>query len=251
MSVQLFLAATLAALPPNAPGPGDSTPGPRWRFGGELSFTDMRGNKALSLLVTAVEARRTGGRLIDFGGRWEIRYGRSNGAAAVETYAAALDGRLLPRGAVSPFVTGSVVRDPVRNLSVRVAAALGAGVDLVRRGDDRVTLGLGMLQDYEARALPEGSAEPAEVSLTRFNLRLDASATLRDGVVAEHQSLLEPAADDLGDYRLSSKTSVRVLLSRRLSLQTTYTFDRDATPPPGVEFEDDRTLSAGLRVAID
>ncbi|MGE3526148.1 MAG: DUF481 domain-containing protein, partial [Gemmatimonadales bacterium] len=96
--------------------------------------------------------------------------------------------------------------------------------------------------------IPAGSNNANKVNLTRFNLRAYFGADVREGVRAEHRSTIEPAANDLGDYRFTSQTSLRVAVSRRLGVVTTYTFNRDETPPPGVLFKDDRTLSVGLVV---
>ncbi len=222
----------------------------RWRAGGELSFTDVSGNKSLSLLTTGLNLRRDGGHTWALTTGIGVRYGRSDGQLAAESYDAQADFRVLPQAGISPFVYLKGSRDEVRNLNLRLAAAVGAEANVYRHGGGRVSLGLALLQDYEARDIPDTSAAPRTVSLTRFNLRASATTTLRRDVVAEHRSMLEPAANDLGDYLFTSTTSVRVLLGSGLALQTSYIYNRDATPAPGVLFKDDRTLTVGLVVNL-
>ena len=49
---------------------------------------------------------------------------------------------------------------------------------------------------------------------------------------------------------LNPAGTLPVLLSQRLALQTSFTFNRDATPPEGVVFKNDRTLTVGLVVTL-
>lgn len=245
-----FLSALLISLsaPARAQGTSAHVDTVYWKASGELAFTDVSGNRTLSLLTTGLRANLVGHRVVELSTVFGVRYGRSNGDVAAENYDAQVDLRFLPRRSVSPFVSGKASRDPVRNLNLRVSAALGADFNLFQRDDQRLSLGVALLQDYENRDIPAGASGASEVSLTRFNVRAYFGADVREGVRAEHRSTIEPAANDLGDYRFTSQTSLRVAVSRRLGVVTTYTFNRDETPPPGVLFKDDRTLSVGLVV---
>ena len=59
---------------------------------------------------------------------------------------------------------------------------------------------------------------------------------------------MEPVADDLGDYLLTSETGLRVQVAGSAAIQTTYRFNRDTSPPEGVQFRNDRTLTVGILI---
>jgi hypothetical protein len=126
--------------------------------------------------------------------------------------------------------------------------AAGAEFNVVTDGPSTLTLGLALLQDYESRDLPDTSAEQPTLSATRLNLQFRGATPLRPGVVVAHTSQLEPVAGDLSDYLFTSKTSLKVALTDALAFQTSYAFNRDNSPPPGVASKDDRTLTTGLVV---
>jgi hypothetical protein len=246
-------AAALAILLPSslaASQPPDSTPGGHWTANGELSFTDIAGNKSLSLLTTGLGTKLENDSHYEMALSGSAQYGRSDGDVAVASVNGEFNLRLRPTRRISPFVRTTAAHDAIRNLNVRMSMAAGAEFNLITEGPSTVTVGLAMLQDYESRALPEGSTDPASVSSTRFNLQFRGSTPLRPGVLVSHTSQLEPVAGDLDDYLLSSKTSLKVALTDALAFQTSYTFNRDATPPPGVTYHNDRTLTTGLVVTL-
>lgn len=217
----------------------------RWRAGGTLSLTDMAGNQSLTLFATKLDLQRVGGRRWELRNAFSVRYGRGNGATAVEDYAASGELRFRPQGGVSPFVTASVLRDDVRNIAVRLAASAGAAVNVVNDSLTRVAIGLAALEDYE---VVETDSARLSTSRTRFSASLTGTLPIRSGVQLEHKTLLEPAASDFSDYLLSTETSVRVMLSERFALQTTWQYRRDTTPPEGVLFRNDRSLTVGITV---
>jgi hypothetical protein len=250
--MRLWAAAVLLMLPAAAAAaqPRDSTPSGHWSATGELSFTDMAGNKSLSLLTAGLGARRVNDTHYEVILTSAASYGRSDGSVAVASVQGELNLRFRPARQVSPFLRTTAAHDAIRNLNVRLSVAAGAEMNVIADGPSSVTLGVAMLQDYESRALPEGSTDPAAVSSTRLNLQFRGATPLRPGVLVTHSSQLEPVAGDLDDYLLTSRTSLKVALTDALAFQTTYTFNRDATPPPGVEFRNDRTLTTGLVVEL-
>lgn len=229
-------------------GPTDSTA--HWSATSELSYTDVSGNKTLSLLSTGLGLRRTGGRAFELGLALGMRYGKSNGSVAAENYDAELNTRFFPAEWVSPFFYTKASRDRIKNIDIRVAAAAGAEVNVVQPSSQGVSLGVAVLQDYERRLLPAGSTEPESVTLTRFNFRLVAKPVIRKGVTAEHRTQFEPVAGHPGDYLFTSQTSLRVLLTGGLAFQTTYLYNFDSTPAPGVTSRSDRALTTGLIVEL-
>lgn len=243
----------VAALPCLIPAvlvaqPRDSTRTGHWTANAELSFADMAGNKSLSLLTTGISAKRLEDRHYELALSGSAQYGRSNGDVAVATFQGEFNLRFRPMHRVSPFVRTTAMHDGIRNIDVRMAMAAGGEFNAIADGPSTVTLGLALLQDYESRNLPEGSTDDPVVSSTRFNLQFRGATPLRPGVTVAHSSQWEPVAGRFSDYLLMSKTSIQVVLTDALAFQTSYTFNRDVSPPPGVEFRNDRTLTTGLVV---
>lgn len=253
MRPSVLLFTGVAALSPLFPAAlrgmaSDSTA--HWSATAELSYTDVSGNKALSLLSSGLGFRRQGGRSFEMSALAGMRYGKSNGSVAAENYEAEVNTRFRPASWVSPFFYTKATRDRIKNIDVRVSAAAGAEVNLVRPTDNRVSLGLAVLRDYERRLIPVGNTDPRSITSTRFNLQIVAKPVLRKGLTAEHRSQFEPVAGDLGDYLFTSQTSLRVLLTGGLALQTSYQYNFDSTPAPGVTSRSDRSITTGLIVEL-
>lgn len=256
--MQLLTAVLLALAPISPASPAPTLPSPaaadtaHWSGTGDFAFTDVSGNKALSLLTTRLGVTRNGSRDVALSGSFGARYGRSEGEVVVEDYAAGLEARIRPKGRFSPFVTSSAARDDIKLIDLRLAVAAGVDLNLVTDSVRRIAVGVALLQDRETVQLEPDSLFPdaasSTTSSTRFNLRLNGKLPLRSGVEIEHSSTFQPVADDLGDYLFVTESTLRVLLSRRLAFQTVFAFNRDSSPAAGVLFRNDRTLTIGLRV---
>lgn len=218
----------------------------QWKTTGEFSFTDVSGNRSLSLLTARAGFGRHGGDDLDLTATLGVRYGRSSGDVAVEDYATGGEMRFRPTGVVSPFVNVSGTRDDIRNIAVRLAVAAGADLNLVHESDRTIAVGLALLQDYESHQGTDSTPASPATSLTRFNLRVTGKLPLRPGVSIVHRSTVEPVAGDLGDYLLTSETGLRVQVAGSAAVQTTWRFNRDTSPPDGVQFRNDRTLTVGI-----
>ncbi len=246
----MLLAAMLAASLLRGAAPrgdtAETADAAHWKTTGEFSFTDVSGNRSLSLLTARAGFGRHGGGDLDLTATLGVRYGRSSGDVAVEDYATGGELRFRPRGVVSPFVNVSGTRDDIRNIAVRVAVAAGADVNLVHERDRTIAVGLALLQDYESHQGTDTTPASPAVSLTRFNLRITGKLPLRPGVSIVHRSTVEPVAGDLGDYLLTSETGLRVQVAGSAAVQTTWRFNRDTSPPEGVQFRNDRTLTVGI-----
>ena len=137
---------------------------PQWKTTGEFSFTDVSGNRSLSLLTARAGFGRHGGDDLDLTATLGVRYGRSSGDVAVEDYAIGGEMRFRPRGVVSPFVNVSGTRDHIRNIAVRVAVAAGADLNLVHESERTIAVGLALLQDYEShQGADSTAASPASL----------------------------------------------------------------------------------------
>jgi putative salt-induced outer membrane protein YdiY len=242
-------AAPVVTAPPAAAAAPVPVPG--WSATGEFSYTDVTGNTSVALLASGFTLKRVRDARyeLELGGL--VRYGEADGAATVENYSGSARVRFAPAGTVSPYISAGWQRDVVRGIRARFAAQAGAEANLVRAAKDRrLALGLALLRDVESRSLPPGSLEPETISRSRLSATFTLQVPLRDGVTFEHRMLMEPATGDFEDYLFLSRTAVRVGLTRVVALQTSFQFDRDNIPPPGVEFRDERTLSAGILLSV-
>ncbi len=215
----------------------------------ELAYSDASGNTSIAQLSS-----RLGGKRISRGSELSfvagLRYGKQDGDVAAESYLTEVNARFRPRSWVSPFFYARGSRDLITKIDLRVSAAAGVDLNLVPQDNQRVSLGLAVLQDYERRILPLDSEDPHIIRSTRVNLRLVANPTIRKGIKAEHTTQFEPVASDFSNYLFSSRTSLRILLTGGLAFQTSYQFSYDATPAPGVAYKTDRTLTTGLIVEL-
>jgi hypothetical protein len=246
VALTLFLAVAV-------PAPGAAQEPPRraaWTIGGELSLTELSGNKTLTLLTSGFNAKRVAPDGATLESQILARYGTSNGEIATENYRAELSARLRPSGRVSPSFRVAAQRDPQRNLDLRVAISAGAAISLTHRDDHDLQMGVALLADREYRRLPPESSLERQVAFTRFDFRIRARVPLRDAVTLEHQSVFQPVAETPTDYLLTTRSSVQVFLTRQLAFQTSYLLERDASPLPSVEFKNDRTLTAGILIRI-
>lgn len=219
-----------------------------WTVGGELSLTELSGNRTLTLVTSGLNAKRVGPDGATVETQLGARYGTSNGAVATESYRAEIAARLRPRGRVSPSVRLAANRDPIKSLDLRIAFSTGATIELLPEGPQELQLGVALLADREYRQLPPESELERRVSFTRFDLRIRAKLPLREAVTLEHQTVVQPVANNPSDYLLTTRSALQVFLTRQLALQTSYLLERDATPLPSVEFKDDRTLTVGVLV---
>ena len=97
-----------------APLPQETADTSLWHAVSELSFTDVAGNRSLSLLSTRLTVAREDPERLDLTASIGVRYGRSEGELAVADYTASTEARLRPSQRVSPFVSLAVNRDDVR-----------------------------------------------------------------------------------------------------------------------------------------
>lgn len=240
----LALPATLAAQAT----PSGTPARPQWTLGGELSLTELSGNRSLTLITSGLNAKRVTADGASLEAQAAARYGTSNGNVATENYRAEVSARFRPLGRVSPSLRLAANRDPIKGLDLRISIATGASIELLSAGDQELQLGMALLADREYRDLPAGSTLEREVTSTRFDLRLRARIPLRESVTLEHQTVVQPVANNPSDYLLTTRSAIQVFLTRQLALQTSYLLERDATPLPSVEFKDDRTLTVGVLV---
>jgi Protein of unknown function, DUF481 len=241
---------TAAPAPDSAPAPAQArAPAPRpprspWRLGTEIAFTDISGNRQLQLFQsTLTVVRQTPERFnLDF--KLEGRYGESNHQEAAKSAAARIRFDWTPRAFVSPFLGLDAEYDHIRKIDARLSGGAGINLNVSYREPTRVTVALGVLEEYVRYASP---TSPGSVSDTRLQLRLALVHTLRTGVQAEFNLRYQPSTARMWDYIFKTDGALRVALTTKLGWRTTYAWYRDSTPAPGVGM-DDRTLTTGLLI---
>jgi len=249
MALYLVALAPMASAVGQAPEPPPLPP-VNWTAGGELAVTELSGNKSLTLITSGINLKRisSDGAIVE--GLAAMRYGRSDGTVASESYRAELAARLRPQGRVSPSFRMAANRDLIKGLNLRLAASAGVDIGLFPDSPSELQVGVSLLQDREYRRLPAGSAVAEQVSFTRFDIRVRGKYPVREAVTVEHLTIVQPVAGDFNDYLLSTKASMQVFLTRQLALQTSYLIEHDATPLPSVQFKDDRTLTVGILLRL-
>lgn len=238
-------AAPAAPAAPSAPAP-QTPPPPRspWRLGTEVAFTDMSGNRQIQLFQSTVTIARQVPETFNFDLKLEGRYGESNHQEAAKAAAAHVRCDWTPRALVSPFLGLDAEYDHVRKIDARLSGGVGVNLNLSYQDPTRITLALGFIEEYVNYA---ATTVPNEVSDTRFHARIAVVHILRPGVQAELNGKYQPATGHLWDYLFKADGALRVALTTRLAWRTTYSWNRDSTPAPGVR-SDDRTLTTGLLI---
>jgi hypothetical protein len=236
-------AAAAAQTAPAPPAPPARSP---WSFGTSLAVQDISGNKQLRILQSTIRVERhTPDRLI-LAFKLEGGYGKSGGEEKERRLSSSLRFDWAPRTRVSPFVGVDWDYNRILRINARVSGGAGANVNLSYRDSARVTLALGVVEEYRNTAA-RGTSPGSITNDTRFHARLSLARTLPSGVQAEVNVKYQPVVDRLADYLFKADGTLRVALTTRLRWETTYRWWRDSSPAQDVQ-KDDRALITGLAI---
>jgi len=217
-----------------------------WRFSTSLAIQDISGNKQLRILQSTIRVeRQTPDRLI-LAFKLEGGYGKSGGEEKERRLSSSLRFDWTPRALVSPFVGVDWDYNRILRINARVSGGAGANVNLSTRDSVRVTLAIGVVEEYLNTAA-RGTSPGSITEDTRFHLRLSLARTLPSGVQAEFNVKYQPVVDRLADYLLRADGTLRMALTTRLRWETTYRWWRNSSPAQSVQ-KDDRALITGLAV---
>lgn len=216
---------------------------PPWRFGLEIGFTDVSGNRDLQVFngVFTTEHQRTTDYV--FNTRFEARYGKSDSRVAVSNSAIRLRFDWRPRTGVSPFLGLDFESDMIRKIDSRISGGTGLNFNIAPREDRRTTIAVGLIAEIEDRFQ---NVSPNHISDTRFHLRFATIQPLSGTATFEGNAKLQPATRTPDDYLFSADASLRVTITRTLAFRTRYEWKRDSTPAPGVLSKDDRSFTVSL-----
>lgn len=240
------VAAQDATVPTEAPVEQEEPKPDRWRAAAELTLTDASGNQDVRVFTTAFTLEHLQRELFRMVLKAQARYGRSEGASVAENYRVSLDFDLSPESHVAPFLHTSAERDPFKRLDLRMNSGAGARLRLyAKRDTGNLSISVGILHSYEtAASVVNGTSQMA-----RVNAKIQAMRKLTSDVTLSHESQYQPVYGTVGDYLLTTNTSLKVLLTRRVALSVSHEFDRDSRPAPEVR-KDDRLLKAGVLIEI-
>lgn len=236
--------AAPAAAQTAPPAPPARSP---WRLVTSFAIQDISGNKQLRVLQSSIRIERQTPDRVVLAFRLEGGYGRSGGAEELERrLSSSLRFDWTPRARVSPYFGVDWDYNRILRINARVSGGAGANVNLTYRDSARVTLALGVVEEYLNTAARDAS--PGSITNdTRFHVRLSLARTLPSGVQAEVNVKYQPVVDRLADYLFKADGTLRVALTTRLRWETTYRWWRDSSPAQDVR-KDDRTLITGLAI---
>ena len=218
----------------------------RWRAAAELTLTDSRGNQDVRVFTTAFTLEHLQRELFKLVLKSQARYGRSEGHRVAENYRASLDVDLSPGARVAPFLHTNAERDPFKRLDLRMNSGAGARLRLYAGPESgNLSVSLGILHSFESASTVLAGA----TQVARVNAQVQAMQKLTDDVTFSHQTQYQPVYGTMEDYLLTTNSSLRVLLTRRVALSVSHEFDRDSRPAQDVR-RDDRLLKAGVLIEL-
>lgn len=220
---------------------------PRWASVTELTLTDASGNNDMTVFTTGFTLRHLRTELYSFELQLQGRYGASDGEQVAENYKGSLTFDFAPGSRWSPFLHTTAEHDPFRRLDVRMNSGAGARYRLYReqnRGEADISVA--MMHSYEAL---RNEGITATTNRARWNVRVNGSRRVHEGVTVSHRTQYQPIVDQLGDYLLTMETGLRVHLNNHVALSVSHEFNRDSMPAADVH-PDDRLLKAGVQVQL-
>jgi len=235
------LAAPAAAQ--TAPAPPARSP---WRFSTSLAVQDISGNRQLRILQSTIRVERQTPDHLILAFKLEGGYGKSGGEEKERRLSSSLRFDWKPRARVSPFVGLDWDYNRILRINARINGGAGANVNFSYRDSARVTLALGVVEEYLNTAARDAS--PGSITNdTRFHVRLSLARTLPSGVQAEVNVKYQPVVNRLADYLFRADGTLRVALTTHLRWETSYRWWRASSPAQGVQ-KDDRALITGLAI---
>jgi putative salt-induced outer membrane protein YdiY len=221
----------------------------RWDGAFELGFSGATGNTSLAVLTTAVRIKHLETERYELEWNLNYRYGESEGQVIARSMKTGLSYDLHPEAPWSPFAFVDAERDAFRRIDVRTNAGAGAKRTFVNGDTASFSLSAAVLHDYENfRNSPDQDLAPAR-SNARWSFRAKGHRVLTSGVRFDHVTFFQPIWDEADDYNIDTNTKATVLLTERVGVTFSYTFRRDATPPPDVE-HNDQIIQAGVTIQM-
>jgi putative salt-induced outer membrane protein YdiY len=245
----LTLLLALAAGPARsqeAPTIADEAPD-RWRVALELGYNGSTGNTRLMVLTTGFRIKHLQTELLELEWQGALRYGESEGDVVARSIRTSFTADYRPQERWSPFVFMQAERDRFRRLDARTSLGTGVKHTFTRNEQRELSLSAAVLHHHENFSEPQGAGALDSRTEARWSVRWRGFRQIGTVVRVDNTTFFKPVWNDSGDYDLDSSTALAVRLSERVGLKFSHTFRRDATPPPGVE-HNDQLVQAGITV---
>jgi putative salt-induced outer membrane protein YdiY len=134
-------------------------------------------------------------------------------------------------------------------LKARTLVGTGARVVLVNTTTFRIFAGTGIMAEHEKLLSLVGTEDQSDTIFARSTSYLTTRATLLDGkLIASNTIYVQPRVDDLDDIRALEEFTLAVPIGEHLTFSTSFSYQRDTTPPTDVE-KTDKSLASSLEVS--
>lgn len=225
--------------------PAEAEPIDRWRVKFDVTFSGASGNQDLRFFDGGFQVThlRTEAAEIELAAR--ARAGSQDGDRIAESYGGSLRVDALPQQPWSPFAFASVERDRFRALDLRSNAGGGVKYTFYRNDQTELSLSTAVLHSREDLR-PLGAPTHTD---GRLSWRFKGYRELREGVRLEHVSVYQPVWDLSDDYQARTDTQLSVQLFSLMAVTAAHQYERDSTPPEGVE-PDDHYVKLGVQVQL-
>ncbi len=246
-------ATAAGAAPGTAAGTGpapaaDDTlfPPDRWKFGLDFSLTSASGNEDITVLTSGFKMTHLLKSQYELELGANYRYGMSQGEVVARNAKGEAKFDFQPEAPFSPFVFATAERDPFRKLDLRAHGGAGAKYSLVETDDAEASLSLAGLYSYEDHRLDGPSpGVPKFQREARLSWRFVGRKQWGGGMSVNNTTYYQPVWDVAGDYLFSTDTTARMVLKKWIAVTFGYTFERDSTPLPDVN-PNDQLIRGGI-----
>ena len=152
-----------------------------------------------------------------------------------------------PFGRVSPFATGTIEASYQQRVARRLSAGGGAKFTIVPPGDNETSLSMAVLWAQTEALRPVEGVDAIE-TLARLSMRFHFNRKLTPTLQLRHNTLWQPAAENLGRHTTETTTGLGLAVNTALSLTLTLrdVYDSEATVR-GAPSNHDGQLLFGIR----
>jgi len=240
LPLALLIASTASAQEPAAPKPDT------WAATVDLAFSGASGNDRTVLLTSGFKISHLKKERFELEWSGSVRYGKSEGHEVARNLKSGVKLDLIPRATWSPFITVDAERDPFRKLDVRTNSGAGVKYTFWHSAAGTASLSAAVLHSYEDfTSDPDLPLEPQHSA--RWSWRFKGNRIIGERVRVENTTFYQPVWDRGSQYLLNMDSSLRVPMTRRISMALSHSYARDSNAPPGVH-KDDHLVKAGLTI---
>ena len=117
--------------------------------------------------------------------------------------------------------------DEFKNLKLRQLNGAGARFQLRNHKKNRLTVGIGIMTDYEI-------VEPNQTDFTLRSTSYIAYNNIGKLIETNAVAYFQPSIQDTNDYRILTEASISSKLTNKLRLEVSINFNYDTLPPEGI-----------------